>query len=43
MGISNSAIALILIGLVVVWAIATYNRFIRLINRVKEAWSGIDV
>lgn len=43
MTISTSTVVLILIGLVVLWAIFTYNRFIKLINRVKEAWSGIDV
>jgi LemA protein len=26
-----------------VWAIAIYNRFVTLTNRVKEAWSDIDV
>ncbi len=29
--------------LVILWVIATYNRFISLINRAKEAWSDIDV
>lgn len=36
----------ILGGVVVVallWLIATYNRFITLINRAKEAWADIDV
>lgn len=36
----------ILLGIVAVllgWFIATYNGFIRLINRTKEAWSDIDV
>jgi LemA protein len=27
----------------VLWLIVTYNRFITLINRAKEAWSDIDV
>ena len=34
------------IGIIVVvglWLIATYNRFITLINRTKEAWADIDV
>ena len=26
-----------------VWAVWTYNRFIRLRNQVREAWAGIDV
>jgi len=29
--------------LVLIWAIASYNGFITLINRAKEAWSDIDV
>ena len=29
--------------LVVVWVIAAYNRFIRLVQRSKEAWADIDV
>ena len=36
----------ILLGIVAVvlgWVIATYNGFIRLINRTKEAWSDMDV
>ena len=36
----------ILLGIVAVifgWFIATYNGFIRFINRTKEAWSDIDV
>jgi LemA protein len=36
----------IVVGVVVVvglWLVATYNRFITLINRTKEAWADIDV
>lgn len=36
----------IVLGLVVVvglWLVVTYNRFITLINRTKEAWADIDV
>jgi len=29
--------------LFVVWAIAAYNRFVRLVQRAKEAWADIDV
>lgn len=29
--------------LLVVWAIAAYNRFVRLVQRSKEAWADIDV
>ncbi|OHA89281.1 MAG: hypothetical protein A2653_01140 [Candidatus Zambryskibacteria bacterium RIFCSPHIGHO2_01_FULL_43_25] len=28
---------------VVIWIVAMYNRFVRLINRAKEAWADIDV
>lgn len=34
---------LIIVGLIVVWAVFSYNRFVTLRNRVKEAWSDIDV
>lgn len=30
-------------ALFVVWAIAAYNRFVRLVQRAKEAWADIDV
>ena len=40
---SLSLILLIVLGLLVVWLIATYNGLITLRNRVKEAWSDIDV
>ena len=43
MNLSATNIILILIALTVVWAIFTYNRFIKLKHMVKEAWSGIDV
>lgn len=36
-------IAIVVAGLVVVWAVATYNSFVRLITRAKEAWADIDV
>jgi LemA protein len=32
-----------IIVLIVLWAVFAYNRFVTLINRVKEAWSDIDV
>ena len=28
---------------IIIWAVALYNRFVTLTNRVKEAWSDIDV
>ncbi len=31
------------LGLLVLWAILAYNRFITLIQRAKEAWADIDV
>src|SRR3990167_4117626 len=40
---SATFIVLIIIGLVLVWIIFSYNGFIRIINRAKEAWSDIDV
>lgn len=36
-------IVLGLLALLVVWAIAAYNRFVRLVQRAKEAWADIDV
>jgi LemA protein len=36
-------ILLVLLALAVLWLVFAYNRFIRLINRAKEAWSDIDV
>jgi len=36
-------ILIALVAVVLGWFIATYNGFIRLINRTKEAWSDIDV
>lgn len=34
---------LIVLGLLVVWAIFSYNRFVALVNRAQEAWSDIEV
>lgn len=36
-------IIFIIVVIVVVWLIATYNRLVTLKNRTKEAWSDIDV
>jgi LemA protein len=33
----------ILLAVLVVWAIISYNGFVTLTNRVKEAWSDIDI
>lgn len=38
-----STIILAIIAVVVIWFIFSYNRFIRLITRAKEAWSDIEV
>src|ERR1043166_37555 len=32
-----------IVVLIVLWAVVAYNRFVTLTNRVKEAWSDIDV
>ncbi len=36
-------IILIIIAVIALWFILAYNRFIRFINRAKEAWADIDV
>ena len=36
-------IVLAVIAIVLAWLVATYNGFIRLVNRTKEAWADIDV
>ena len=36
-------ILLAVVAVLVGWLIATYNGFIRLVNRTKEAWADIDV
>lgn len=41
--ITLSWIIIAVAAVVVLWLIATYNSFIRRINRCKEAWSDIDV
>lgn len=30
-------------ALIVCWAVAIFNRLVRLSNQVKEGWSGVDV
>lgn len=39
----SGIILLIVLAVVVLWIIATYNRFIRLRTRSEEAWADIDV
>jgi len=36
-------IVLIVVALVIIWLIAAYNGFVRLVNRTKEAWADIEV
>lgn len=36
-------IVLGIVAVVVIWAIFAYNRFVALTNRIKEAWSDIEV
>ncbi len=38
-----TTIIIIFLALLVVWFIFVYNRFVRLVNRGKEAWSDIEV
>ncbi len=40
---STTTIILIVLGLIVLWVIFMYNRFVALVNRAKEAWSDIQV
>lgn len=36
-------IVLAIVAVIIIWAVAIYNRFVTLTNRVREAWSDIDV
>lgn len=40
---SSSVIALIVIALIILFIVWSYNSFIQLINRTNEAWADIDV
>lgn len=40
---STGLILLIILGVLVGWAVLSYNSFISLIQRTKEAWADIDV
>lgn len=40
---SVTLIILAVVAVVAVWAIAIYNKFVRLVQRTKEAWADIDV
>ena len=39
----GAIIALAIVGVIVLWAILTYNRFVALKNRIENGWSQIDV
>lgn len=41
MNIINIVIGVVIV--VVIWVIVAYNKFVRLVNRTKEAWADIDV
>jgi LemA protein len=36
-------IVLAVVALIIIWAIVTYNGFVRMVQRAKEAWADIDV
>lgn len=36
-------IVLGIIAIIVLWVVAAYNSFVKLVNRTKEAWADIDV
>ncbi len=38
-----TTIILIVVGVLVLWIVYSYNRLITLVNRTKEAWADIDV
>ena len=38
-----STILLIIVVAAVLWGVFAYNKFVRFINRTKEAWADIDV
>lgn len=38
-----SIVLIVIVAVVLLWAIATYNRFITLRNRCDEAWSDVEV
>ena len=40
---SLTYIILAVLAVFIIWAVAAYNRFVTLTNRVKEGWSDIEV
>jgi len=43
MSMSTGYILLAVAVVIVLWVVFAYNRFVTLVNRVKEAWADIDV
>ena len=39
----TTAISLGILGILVLWGVYAYNRFVTLVNRVKESWADIEV
>jgi LemA protein len=39
----TTSILLIIVGVIIIWFVYAYNRFVRLITRAKEAWSDIEI
>ncbi|HEX4799506.1 MAG TPA: LemA family protein [Candidatus Paceibacterota bacterium] len=40
---STNTIIVIILAIIIVWVIFAYNKFVKLIQRTKEAWADIDV
>ena len=40
---STTTIILVVLALIVLWAIYSYNNLVALVNQAKEAWADIDV
>src|SRR3989344_4681038 len=40
---STTTIILIVVAIIIIWAIAAYNRLVTLVNQAKEAWADIQV
>ncbi len=36
-------IFIIIVAVIILWGVVVYNKFVKLINRAKEAWSDIDI
>ena len=42
LGVTCCVVAVV-VAIPLIWLIATYNRFSRLAQHVRESWSGVDV